>query len=126
MITSIFLSPKEKEVIDEYCRVNGISKSNLLVQGALNIINGESTLRKRIGGDANATKNNVGEIKHFCEHCRREAVGKYMVRVFYDVSGDNNDVIKKLCYTHLIRAQREGAEVKLIEDYQKETEVKDI
>jgi hypothetical protein len=76
---SIYIPAMKLDRIDFYCKENHLSKSKLLVMGAMSIVN-------RAKGQQ-------------CSMCSREAVGKFTIS-FYDESLGMTSEDKYLCELH--------------------------
>lgn len=86
---NIYIPAMKLSVIDLYCKERKVSRSALLTNCALSMIN--------------ATRGNVR-----CDFCGKPALGKYNMTVYDYESGEAGGV-KKLCAYHKKKAENEGA-----------------
>lgn len=85
---TIYIPAMTLKRIDMYCKENNVTRSRLLVESTLRVINSKVQIK--------------------CDFCNAPAIGQYMMRV-YDWEHGEKEEQKKLCTFHHGKAKREGA-----------------
>lgn len=83
----MYIEPMKLSRIDSYCKEHDLSRSQLLVRGALSIVNSQPIPK--------------------CDYCPKPSIGRYSVLTH---SWDSGEVTleKNLCSSHLTKARSES------------------
>ena len=91
---TIYVPGMKLKVIDSYCTLNKVNRSELMTNCTMSFINSRSTK------------------KTYCDKCRRNpAVGKYKLTVYDWEAGEGNKEMN-LCQFCLNKAKQEGVSIK--------------
>jgi len=121
MIVSISIDKDVLAELDEHCHDTGISRSQLLVKGAVALMkkqkDDETHQYVREDDGADDVVLSQDKVIVACDFCSERAMGRYSVKVFDEDKKEIVEKVKSLCLEHLRKMGEEQMDVNLLEEY---------